>query len=412
MKESGAGANRRNFMKSAAAIGLLGAVDARSALGESAQTAAEKAPVEDQLQAPSGVAPGGLLDQRFPASYQASIPAAVKVITDYFAALSQRDLKGMAKMCHFPFATFEGPTVVVVKSAEDLVAKAPASMGTTLTPVRWSDHDSYLQPGCYDIFAGMEVLNSNPVCANLALSYHRYDGAGRLLLLCQGVYVVTNNEGKWGIELMSTIFTPGDIVGKVYPETREAGVRARIIHDIGPNTNDSDADLYDYQYGPRVEISPGGGGFFGIRRPNEDPMASFHTEGVKSRLRVSEFKSSDVSPDAALNIRMSGGKLNNPADVAKYKDDWAWYRAMFRKAGLGEIGLIFGILPYTRVIHAGVDKAHVFTGITRYTCAGEAFNSQAEVDIVTWRKGRWGCASTGARIMMQDRVNDRANIRT
>ena len=411
MKESDAITDRRNFMKGAAAVGLLGAVGAPAALGESAPTAAQQAPVKDPLQAPAGITPGGLLDQRFPVSYRTSIPAAVNVMTDYFAALSQRDLEGMADMCHFPFATFEGPTVVTVKSADDLMAKTPASMGTSLTPARWSDHDSYLQPGCYDIFAGMEVLNSNPVCANLALSYDRYDSAGRRLLQCQGVYVVTNNDGKWGIELMSTIFTPSDIVGKLYPDTIEAGIRARIIHDIGPNTNDSDADLYDYQYGPRASVSAGGGGFFGIRRPNEDPMASFHTEGVKSRLSVSDFEPGP-SPDATLNVRQSGGNVNNPADVAKYKDDWAWYRTMFGKAGLGEVGLIFGILPYTRVIHAGVDKAHVFTGITRYTCAGEAINSEAEIDIVTWRKGRWGCASTGARIMMQDRVNDLPNIRT
>lgn len=101
-----------------------------------------------------------------------------------------------------------------------------------------------------------------------------------------------------------------------------------------------------------------------------------------------------------LNIEQSGGKVDNPADVEKYKDDWSWYRAMFKRTGIGEVGLVFGILPYSRVIHAGVDKAHVFTGI----------NSEAEIDVVTWKKGRWGVASTGARVMMQDRVNDLPGI--
>jgi hypothetical protein len=108
----------------------------------------------------------------------------------------------------------------------------------------------------------------------------------------------------------------------------------------------------------------------------------------------------------------SGGKVSNPADVEKYKDDWGWYRAMFKRTGLGEVGMVFGILPYSRILHAGVDKAHVLTGITRYTAAGEAINSQAEIDIVTWKKGRWGVASTGARVTMQDRVNDLPHIGT
>ena len=408
MKENDANPNRRRFIKGAAAAGLLGAVSGSPVIGGSARTA----PPADEPQASPAVGSAGLLDQRYPVSYQTSIPAATKVITDYFAALSQRNLKGMAELCHFPFATFEGTTVVAVNSVDELLASTPASMNTMVTGERWSYHGSYMESGCYDIFGGMEILNSNPVCANLSLVYNRYNSAGHIVLQCQGVYVVTNNEGKWGIELMSTIFTPGDLIGKVYNETIEAGLRARILHDIGPNTNDSDADLYDYQYGKSVTVSVGGGGFFGVRGANEDPMASFRTEGVKSRLRIREIKPGSPSPDALLNIIQSGGKVDNPADVEKYRDDWSWYRAMFKRTGLGEVGLVFGILPYSRVIHAGVDKAHVFTGITRYTAAGEAINSQAEIDIVTWKKGRWGVASTGARVTMQDRVNDLAPVRT
>jgi len=404
MKENDANPNRRRFIKGAAAAGLLGALNSSPATNESAQAA----PLADEPQTSPALGPTGLLDQRYPVSYQTSIPAAVKVITDYFAALSQRDLKGMAELCHFPFATFEGTTIVVVNSMDELLSSSPpASMNTAVTGERWANHGSYMASRCYDIFGGLEILNSNPVCANLSLVYNRYNAAGHITLQCQGIYVVTNNDGKWGIELMSTIFTPGDLIGKVYNETIEAGLRGRITHDIGPNTNDSDADLYDYQYGRNATVSVGGGGFFGVRGANEDPMASFRTEGVKSRLRVREVKAGSPSPDASLNVEQSGGKADNPADVEKYKDDWSWYRAMFKRTGLGEVGLVFGILPYSRVIHAGVDKAHVFTGITRYTPAGEAINSEAEIDVVTWKKGRWGVASTGARVMMQDRANDR-----
>lgn len=282
MKENNANPNRRRFIKGAAAAGFLGAVTGSPVIGASAPAA----PPADEPQAPEALGSTGLLDQRYPVPYQTSIPAAVKVITDYFAALSRRDLQGMAELCHFPFATFEGTTVTVVNSVDELLSNAPASMNTAVTGERWAAHGSYMASRCYDIFGGLEILNANPVCANVALVYNPYNSAGHIILQCQGVYVVTHNDGKWGIELMSTIFTPGDLIGRVYNETIEAGLRGRITHDIGPNTNDSGADLYDYQYGQNVTVSVGGGGFFGVRGANEDPMASFRAEGVKSRLRI------------------------------------------------------------------------------------------------------------------------------
>jgi TAT (twin-arginine translocation) pathway signal sequence len=282
MKENDTNQNRRRFIKGAAAAGLLGAVGGSPAHGGPAQAA----PAVDEPPEPAGLGSAGLLDQRYPVSYQTSIPAAVKVITDYFAALSRRDLQGMAEQCHFPFVTFEGTSVVMVRGIDGLLSNAPASMNTAVAGERWADHGSYMASGCYDIFGGLEVLNSNPVCANLSLVYNRYNSTGHIILQCQGVYVITNNDGKWGIELMSTIFTPGDLIGKAYNETTEAGLRGRIIHDIGPNTNDSDADLFDYQYGKSVTVSVGGGGFFGVRSAHEDPMATFRTKGVKTRLRI------------------------------------------------------------------------------------------------------------------------------
>jgi len=52
--------------------------------------------------------PYALLDARFPMTYKTSVPEGVKVMTAYFAALSERDLKGMAETLHFPFASYEG----------------------------------------------------------------------------------------------------------------------------------------------------------------------------------------------------------------------------------------------------------------------------------------------------------------
>src|ERR1017187_8565776 len=112
--------DRRNFMKSAAAAGLLGAAGAVSALGQPAQAAQQAETAEPNLMPPPGMSPRGIPDLRFSMCYKESIPAAVGVMTQYFAALGQRDLKGMAEMLHFPFGTFERTQAVVVRSPDEL----------------------------------------------------------------------------------------------------------------------------------------------------------------------------------------------------------------------------------------------------------------------------------------------------
>ena len=77
------------------------------------------------------------------------------------------------------------------------------------------------------LFGGIEVFNSDPVQVNLALTYDRYGASGNKLLRCQGVYCVTNNDGRWGIQLMSTIFTPGPQVGMQFPDSAMIAHRLR-----------------------------------------------------------------------------------------------------------------------------------------------------------------------------------------
>ena len=59
------------------------------------------------------------------------------------------------------------------------MAHAPASMNLTEHPERLTDHDGYLQPGCYYVFDSLEILASDPVNVSLALTYYRYNKAGK-----------------------------------------------------------------------------------------------------------------------------------------------------------------------------------------------------------------------------------------
>ena len=208
---------RRDFLTGAAAAGLIGAAAMGSALAQESSNSRAQDP-----QAPKGLGPRAMVDNRFPVTYQTSVTEGVRVLTQFFVALSQRDIRGIADLMHFPFVSFEGIEAVVVQTPEELFAHAPASINLSENPVRYTDHDGYLKPGAYDVFDGLEVLNCDPVLAGLSLRYNRYSSDGKKLTRCDGVYSVTNNDGKWAIQMMSTIFTPAQMTGVAFTDTIEA----------------------------------------------------------------------------------------------------------------------------------------------------------------------------------------------
>ena len=394
--------DRRTFMKVASAAGLLGAV-AIATEGAQAQ-AAQQASTEDP-QAPPGLK--GTPDLRYPLCYKTPAIEGTRCLMEYFAALSQRDLKGMADVMHFPFGSWEGTNPVVVKTADDLIKQAPASMNMTTNPERFTDHDGYMKQGCYDIFAGMEIFNSDPISANMALTYDRYDVTGRKLLRCEGIYCATNNDGRWALQLASTIFTPADLIGTRYPDAEMAAKRLRIDHDLQFVTKDASFNATTTQVGPTIGL--GGGGtpvastnnadtrtaaglkhsqtFIRMHRPG-GVMSLFRAKGVKSRLSVRDVTEDDLKRDA------------EPIDYEEYRDT-------FKPLGVGPWGWVFGVVPAERIVHQTVDKVHFITGATRYTATGEVINTDAQVAIATYRKQRWGLSGGLSYVMTQDCGNDR-----
>jgi hypothetical protein len=379
--------DRRSFLVGAASAGILGAAGIAPALAQSGGRAA--APPQDP-QAPKSLGPRAMVDNRFPLTYQASIPQAVRIVTEYFVALSQRNLRGIADVMHFPFATIEGTEPILVKTADDLIAHAPASMNMSEKPERYSDHDGYLQPGAYDVIEGLEVLNFDPVVVGLAMTYNRYDSNGKKLSRCQGVYSVTNNDGRWAIQMMSTIFTPAQMVDVAFPDTIENAKRCRIDHDLAYQVSDRSVDAPTSQLGTTAAVanSPGQPWTLG---PAGRAMEQFKIRGVKTRLRVTE-----VTAESRAAIKPSANPLA----------DYAEYRALFPRSGVGNWGWVYGVLPETRVLHASFDKGHMFSGAIRFTASGEEASYNSDLSVITYKKGHWGRAGTLAYTTPHDRSND------
>jgi hypothetical protein len=381
--------DRRKFIKGAAAAGLLGASGAVPGFGQSTQARDNKetGTAEPTLRPPAGMSPRGIPDLRFPMCYKDSIPAAVRVMTEYFAALGERNLKGMAEMLHFPFGTFERTDAIVVRSADQLIAHAPASMNMTEHPERFTNHDGYLQPGCYDVLDGIEIFNSNPVAVNLSMNYNRFSARGYKLLRCQGIYCVTNNDGKWAIQAMSTIFTPAQMIHVEYNDSAAAARRLRQDHCLAYMNNDEQA-----VWGPirqlGVNLSVSGGGPTWELAPQGDYRAleAIRVKGVKTRLTATNY-----TQEMLDSTRI----------------DFEKYHALFTPLGLGKWGWDFADAPPGgRIIHADLEKVHALQGASRYSTSGEYINDSVELDVVTYKKSRWGIAGLFGYMTTHDRAND------
>jgi hypothetical protein len=355
--------------------------------------------------APAQLRPNAIPDARFPMNFEAPIPEAVRALMHYFASLCRRDPGGIADSLHFPFASFERTAPIIVEKREDLLRNTPPSINTSEHPERFSDHDGYLEPGCYDTFEGLEVLNASAICVNLSLSYNRYDRTGHHLLRCDGVYCITNNNGRWAIQAMSTIFTPALALDIEYRDTIDKARRLRFDHCLAYMVNDEEAvwgpiRQYGVNVGAGAAVNPrsapssardstnfSGGGVLWRDAPVGKAMEFFRTEGVMSRLSVTHV---------------------TPESLAQSRIDFDAYRAVWPKTGVGNWGWVIGGASPARVLHATVDKAHVFQGAARFTTAGAFINDSLEVDIVTYRKGRWGIAGIFGYGTRQDRSNDMA----
>jgi hypothetical protein len=393
---------RRSF------IGTATMSAAGIAIANFGAAAAAQTPASDIPPKPAGVKTGAMFDCRFPESYEVSVPQAISVLTQYFAALSRRDLRALAKALHYPVAIYEGVEALVVDSEANLIANPPPSMNVagTLTPGVKGHGGLTIRKGSYDMLDVMQVHTFNPVNVGLELVFSRYDADGEKLEVCEGLYGVTNNDGRWAVQLISTIYTPASQVGVQYRDAVEHQLRSGRDWMMG--WSQSDGKLLSMRPGspgkhasiaggtggdlaggamPRSGGGPGADYFLRSAEANR-PMALYGTKGVKSRLSVRSA---------------SGGRGTGET----YSPDRF---ERFDRLAAGQVGK-YGytmVLPNQRVLHATVDKAHTFGGYIRYTPESVQISETRSLGIITYSYGQWGSAGGFGQSMYRDRSNDQA----
>lgn len=377
---------RRELFTHAGAFGLATALGGVAFAPNEAQAQVRGG----DFQKPATLQKGGQLDSRFPVSFAATVSNGLRLVTEYFTAQSQRDLAGIAKTLHFPFAIYEEIEPVVIASEKDFLAKPPATLNST------GKGKSRIAKGSYDLLEGVNVHLYCPVGGVFSLRFARYTADGNKLLDCDGLFSVTNNDGRWAIQLVSTMFHERGYENNQYPDAEEThrigsqgylaafGYRNEaLLNDRSKGRGSYEPELpigtkrasVNFGYGPRERSRDA---------RNGNPMAGWKTTGVKSRLQVSEVTAQTGS--AAMNTN-----LNEFIELAG--------------GAVGEYDYTRLIPDRPLVIHATHDKAHTLGGYWRYTADGQLISETRSVGIRIYKGGQWGDVGGLGQVTHHDRSN-------
>ena len=126
-RPAGGHLDRRGFVRTVGAVGAVGAVGSLSASSLAAAPRTATPPVASpttptpqqagDFAQPAGIRPGGQSDSRFPVSFAEPISQSLRLVMDYFTALNQRDIQGIADTLHFPFAINEDIEPIAFQNA-------------------------------------------------------------------------------------------------------------------------------------------------------------------------------------------------------------------------------------------------------------------------------------------------------
>lgn len=380
---------RREFFKHTGAAGVIGALGAGLILpAAGAQAAALQGGGE--FAKPPGLLPGGQSDSRFPVSFAKPVTEGLRLVLEYFTALNQRDVAAIAKTLHFPFAIYEQIEPLVYQTEAEFLRNPPPTLNTT------GRGRTRILAKSYDM---LESVNANlycPVGGVFSLGFTRYQPDGDKLFDCEGIYTVTNNDGRWAIEMVSTIIHERGYEGDPYPDA-ELGARLgsqgylsafgyrdeALLNDLSKGRGSYEPKLpagtrtasVSFGYGPRDRTR---------NARNNDPMKGWTTAGVKSRLNVSTV--SDETREQNTNLKefveLAGGTV--------------------------------GDYDYTRinearplVIHATHDKAHILGGYTRFTTDSRFISETRSIGIRIRKAGNWGSVGGIGQVTHHDASNSK-----
>jgi hypothetical protein len=129
---------------------------------------------------PANLLPGAQLDSRFAVSFAEPVTEGLRLVIEFFTALNRRDLPAIASTLHFPFAIYEDIEPLVFETEQDFINSPPPTLNTTGRGYTRIGRDSYD--------------------------------------LLEGEYSVSDNDSRWSIQLISTIWHELGYEDNEYPD--------------------------------------------------------------------------------------------------------------------------------------------------------------------------------------------------
>lgn len=130
---------------------------------------------------------------------QAAIQAGLQVLQDFLTHFNARDAQAWAGVLHYPHVRLAGGQVTVWN---DAAAYAASNDLTPLADTGWT----------HSAWDWIQPVQADADKVHFALQFTRYDGQHRAQQAFQALYVVTRQQGRWGVQARSSyagILAPG-----------------------------------------------------------------------------------------------------------------------------------------------------------------------------------------------------------
>jgi hypothetical protein len=121
--------------------------------------------------------------------YRGEIEAAMGVLDDFMKAFNARDVKAYDATFNFPSVRLASNTLRLIKAGDQ-----KASMFETGSLVGW-DHSAWQK---------RQVLHAGPDKVHINTRFARYRKDGSLIGGFDSIYVVTKENGHWGVKIRSS----------------------------------------------------------------------------------------------------------------------------------------------------------------------------------------------------------------
>jgi hypothetical protein len=136
----------------------------------------------------AGVLFAGVLSAQMPEA------SARKAMNEFMDAFNSRDPKRWATTLNYPHVRLAGNQVRVYNSAEEFARESV-------------DYDKRLAPWDHSRWESMKTIQTGPEKLHFAVTFVRYDAAGKVIGRFPSLYVVTLKDGHWGVQARSS-FAP------------------------------------------------------------------------------------------------------------------------------------------------------------------------------------------------------------